>query len=150
MGERKYWIAVVSKDDVDRAAAGGFAQVNHGRAGPLERMRAGDGFAYYSPRASYPDGPLLQAFTAIGRVRSGTVYQTEGDGGFRPFRVDVDYIAAAPAPVKPLVAELSFIHSKAHWGGAFRYGIVRVPAADFARIAAAMGRSFAADFPGES
>ena len=149
MGERKYWIGVVSKDHVERAATGGFAQVNHGKAGPLERMRAGDGFAYYSPRASYPDGAPLQAFTAIGRVRSGAVYQAEGDGGFRLFRLDVDFLAAAPAPVKPLVPTLSFIRSKTHWGGAFRYGIVRIPATDFALIAAAMGRSFAADFPGE-
>jgi hypothetical protein len=149
MRERRYWIAVVSKDHVDRAIAGGFAQVNHGKAGPLERMRAGDGFAYYSPRNSQPDGAPLQAFTAIGRVCSGTLYQAEADPneGFRPFRVDVDFLDAAPALVKPLVPELSFIRSKTHWGAAFRFGVVGVPAADFARIAAAMGRSFAADFP---
>ena len=29
---------------------------------------------------------------------------------------------------------------------AFRFGVVRVPAEDFARIAAAMGRDFSADF----
>jgi len=147
MSERRYWIAVVSKDHVDRATAGGFAQVNHGKAGPLERMRAGDGFAYYSPRVSHPDGATLQAFTAIGRVRSGTLYQADADDGIRPFRLEVEFLEAAPAAVKPLVAELSFIRSKTHWGAAFRFGVVGVPAADFARIAAAMGRSFAADFP---
>jgi hypothetical protein len=147
MSERQFWIAVVSKDHVDRATAGGFAQVNHGKAGPLERMRAGDGFAYYSPRASYPDGEPLQAFTAIGRVRSGAVYQAEMAEGFRPFRLDVEFLAAEPAPVKPLLPELSFIRSKTHWGAAFRFGVVRVPAADFAVIAAAMKRSFAEDFP---
>ncbi len=147
MSERRYWIAVVSKDHVDRATAGGFAQVNHGKAGPLERMRAGDGFAYYSPRVSHPDGAPLQAFTAIGRVCSGALYQADPDDGFRPFRLDADFLDASPAPVKPLVAELSFIRSKTHWGAAFRFGVVRVPAADFARIAAAMGRSFEADFP---
>ncbi len=147
MGERKFWIAVVAKDHVDRAIAGGFAQVNHGRAGPLERMQAGDGFAYYSPRASHPDGAPLQAFTAIGRVRSGTLRQADLGEDFRPFRLDVEFLDAASAPVKPLVPELSFIRSKTHWGAAFRFGVVRVPAADFARIAAAMGRSFAVDFP---
>ena len=147
MNERRFWIAVVSKDHVDRATAGGFAQVNHGKAGPLERMRAGDGFAFYSPRASHPDGASLQAFTAIGRVRSGTLYQADLDDGFRPFRLDVDFLNAAPAPVRPLVPDLSFIRSKTHWGAAFRFGVVRVPAADFALIAGAMGRSFDADFP---
>ncbi len=147
MNQQQFWIGVVSKDHVDRATAGGFAQVNHGRAGPLERMRAGDGFAFYSPRTSYPDGTPLQAFTAIGRVRSGTIYQAEMDDGFRPFRLDVDFLPAEPALVKPLLADLSFIRSKTHWGAAFRFGVVRVPAADFALIAAAMKRSFANDFP---
>jgi len=147
MRERRFWIGVVSKDHADCATAGGFAQVSHGKAGPLERMQAGDGFAYYSPRTSHPDGAPLQAFTAIGRVRSGTIYQAETVEGRRPFRLAVDYLAAEPAPVKPLVTELTFIRSKTHWGGAFRYGVVRVPESDFARIAAAMGRSFASDFP---
>jgi hypothetical protein len=35
MTERQFWIAVVSKDHVERAIAGSFAQVNHGKAGPL-------------------------------------------------------------------------------------------------------------------
>lgn len=150
MSERQFWIAVVSKDHVERATAGGFAQVNHGKAGPLERMRAGDGFAFYSPRNSYPDGEPLQAFTAIGRVRSGTVYQADRADradGFRPFRLDVDFFAGVEAPVKPLLQELSFIRSKTHWGAAFRFGVVRVPRTDFAVIATAMKRSFAEDFP---
>jgi hypothetical protein len=146
MGQRQFWIGVVSKDHVDRATAGGYAQVNHGKAGPLERMHAGDGFAFYSPRTSYPDGTPLQAFTAIGRVRTGTVYQAETEDGFRPFRLDVDFLAADPVPVKPLLPELSFIRSKTHWGAAFRFGVVRIPAADFAVIAGAMKRSFATDF----
>jgi hypothetical protein len=146
MTERRYWIGVVSQDHVDIAIAGNFAQLNHGKAGALERMQHGDGFVFYSPRASYPDGAALQAFTAIGRVRSGTVYQVDAGEGFRPFRLDVDYLPAAPAPVKPLIDQLSFIRSKTHWGAAFRFGVVRIPEPDFAQIAAAMGRSFMADF----
>jgi hypothetical protein len=147
MSQRQFWIGVVSRDHVDRATAGGFAQVNHGKAGPLERMHADDGFVFYSPRTSYPDGAPLQAFTAIGRVRTGKVYQAEMADGSRPFRLDVDFLAAEPAPVKPLLLDLSFVRSQTHWGAAFRFGVVRVPASDFAVIAAAMKRSFAADFP---
>ena len=148
MSTRTYWIGVVSKDPVDLGVAGGFTQVNHGKAGPLERMHAGDGFAFYSPRTQYPDGELLQAFTAIGRIRTGTVYQaTMGD--FRPFRLDVDFFPAQPAPVRPLIDQLTFIRSKTHWGAAFRFGVLRVPEADFALIAAAMGRSFTDDFPAD-
>ena len=45
-----------------------------------------------------------------------------------------------------MIEDLSFIRSKMHWGAAFRFGYLRVPEADFAKIAAAMGRDFATDF----
>ena len=96
---------------------------------------------------SYPDGAPLQAFTAIGRVRAGTVYQVEVDPGFRPFRLDVEYLRRGARAGQATVAGALVHPRKTHWGAAFRFGVVRVPAADFARIAAAMGRSFAADFP---
>jgi EVE domain len=147
---RNYWIGVVARDHVAIGVAGGFTQVNHGKAGPLERMHAGDGFAFYSPRTEHPDGPPLQAFTAIGRVRDGNIWQTEIADGFRPFRRAIDYLPAQEAPIKPLVPELTFIRSKVHWGAPFRYGFIRVPEDDFARIAIAMGRDFASDFPRES
>lgn len=146
MNERSYWIGVVAKDHVDIGAAGGFAQLNHGKAGPLERMHAGDGLCFYSPRTAWPEGEPLQAFTAIGRIRTGTVYQATEGSGFRPFRLDVDYLPATLAPIKPLIDGLSFIRSKKHWGAAFRFGVARVPEADFALIAGAMGRSLAEDF----
>jgi EVE domain len=146
MNPRQFWIGVVSKNHVAIGVAGGFTQLNHGKAGPLERMRPGDGFAFYSPRDAYPDGPVLQAFTAIGRVREGEIFQAEPDDGFRPFRRAVEYLPATDAPIKPLIEGLTFIRSKQHWGAAFRFGFLKVPEEDFARIAAAMGRDFATDF----
>ena len=118
---------------------GGFAQVNHGKKAPLQRMGAGDGLMYYSPKTDYPDGAPLQAFTAIGLVRTGDVYQADMGGGFEPFRVDVDWLAGAEAPIRPLIAHLSFIRDPAHWGAAFRFGHLEVPEADFRLIAEAMG-----------
>jgi len=138
MSDRSYWIGVASKDHVDYAVAGGFTQLNHGKAAPLERMRAGDGFVFYSPRAAYPGGEVLQAFTAIGRVRNGIVYQATLATDLRPFRIEVDYLPSQPAPIKPLIAQLSFIRSKTHWGAAFRYGALRIPEVDFMLIGTAM------------
>jgi hypothetical protein len=146
MNPRHYWIGVVSKNHVSIGVAGGFTQLNHGKAGPLERMHPGDGFVFYSPRTAYPDGPPLQAFTAIGRVRDGEIFQADAGDGFLPFRRAVEYMPAHDAPIKPLIDNLTFIRSKQHWGAAFRFGFLRVPEEDFARIAAAMGRDFAADF----
>jgi EVE domain len=138
-----YWIGVVSRAHVLCGVAGGFAQMNHGKQAPLKRMKAGDGLIYYSPREAYPDGLPLQAFTALGFVRTGEVYAhdmtPEGVPGFVPWRMDVDYQSAQAAFIKPLIAQLAFITDKTHWGAAFRFGQIRVCEADFLRIASAMG-----------
>jgi len=141
---RKFWIGVVSRAHVLIGVEGGFAQVNHGKKAPLQRMRAGDGLAYYSPRTDYPDGEPLQMFTAIGVVRTGDVYQADMGGGFEPFRVDVGWLPCAETPIRPLIAQLSFIRDPAHWGAAFRFGHLEVPEADFRLIAAAMGADLTA------
>ena len=133
-----YWIGVVSRAHVEIGVKGGFVQLNHGKKAPLQRMMAGDMLAMYSPRESYPDGPVLQAFTAIGTIESGEVYQVEMAPDFKPYRVDVEFSNCMDAPVKPLVEQLSFIRNKSHWGAAFRFGHLKVPEADFARIADAM------------
>lgn len=149
MPARNFWIGVVALDHVATGVAGGFMQLNHGKAGALERMQGGDGFAYYSPRAAHPDGEPLQAFTAIGRVVPGVVFQADLGPDWKPFRRAVDYWPARHAPIRPLIESLSFIRSKQHWGAAFRFGVVRVPAADFACIAAAMGVDYTRHFPDE-
>lgn len=136
-----HWIGVVSRSHVRRGVEGGFIQLNHGRKAPLQRLKAGDLLAIYSPRVAYPDGAPLQAFTAIGRVKTGEVYRVTMSEDFHPFRVDVAFHDCREAPIQPLVAELSFIRDKRHWGAAFRFGYLRVPEADFAIIRHAMGLS---------
>src|SRR6476620_1276891 len=144
------WINTVSRDHVVRGVRGRFTQANHGKPTMLRKMARGDWIIFYSPRTAYPDGEPLQAFTAIGRVRTGTVYQQTLSAEFRPFRVDVDYLLSQPAPIKPLIAQLSFIRSKTHWGAAFRFGMLRIPEGDFALIAAAMRCELAIAQPQDS
>jgi hypothetical protein len=146
MSERRYWIGVVAQDHVEAAVAHGFVQLNYGKAAPLARMQPGDGVAVYSPRASFPDGPPLRAFTAIGRVGDGRIIEVASDEPVALYRRSAAWLDANPAPIKPLLDELSFIHNKAHWGAAFRFGVLRVPRDDFLAIAAAMGRDPAVDF----
>jgi len=146
-----YWIGVVSRAHVLRGVAGGFAQMNHGKQAPLKRMKAGDGLIYYSPREAYPDGALLQAFTAMGFVRTGEVYEydmtPDGAPSFVPWRIDVDYRQVKPVFIKPLIAQLDFITDKTHWGAAFRFGQMRISEIDFQLIAAAMSLS---DMPAQT
>lgn len=147
MTARNYWIGVVSQDHVAIGVAGGFVQLNHGKAGALTRMHPGDGFVFYSPRASYPDGAAVQAFTAIGRVAVAAISTVPGPDGSTFHRRQVQFLPAQPTPVKPLIEALEFIRSKKHWGAAFRFGFVHIGEEDFARIAVAMGCQFPHDFP---
>ena len=135
----QFWIGVVSRSHIERGVAGNFLQLNHGKRAPVRRFRAGDGVAIYSPRTAYPDGEPLQAFTAIGTIVSGEVYQVEMSADFKPYRIDVRYEPCRETPIAPLIETLGFIASKTHWGAAFRFGQLRIPAADFAVIAQAMG-----------
>jgi hypothetical protein len=45
----RYWIGVASKEHVQRGVLGGFAQVCHGKAGPLNRMEEGIGLSTILP-----------------------------------------------------------------------------------------------------
>jgi hypothetical protein len=135
----QFWVGVVSREHVHRGVKGGFIQLNHGKKAPVQRLRAGDGLAMYSPRTAYPDGEPLQHFTAIGTVSTGEVYQVRMTDDFKPYRVDVRFLKAKEAPIRPLIQALSFIKSKTHWGAAFRFGYVKVPGEDFNLIAKAMG-----------
>ena len=146
MNERRYWIAVVPRDHAEAAVAQGFVALNYGKAAPLSRMQPGDGLAFYSPRERFPDGPPLQAFTAIGRVGDGPVFEGPPVDPPPAFRRSAAWLAATPAAIRPLLPGLSFIRNKEHWGAAFRFGVLRVPREDFAAIAIAMGRDPDADF----
>ena len=135
----QFWIGVVSREHVQRGVQGGFIQLNHGKKAPVQRLRAGDGLVTYSPRTAYPDGEPLQAFTAIGVVITGEVYQVEMSEDFKPYRVDVRFLNGRETPIKPLIERLSFIRDKTHWGAAFRFGYLKVSAEDFNLIAESMG-----------
>jgi MarR family transcriptional regulator for hemolysin len=132
---RRFWIGVASRTHVKAGVEGGFIQLNHGKKAALRRLKAGDGLIMYSPRTAYPVGEPLQAFTAIGTVLTGDVYQVEVTPDFKPHRVDVRFVPSKEAPIKPLIERLSFIRSQSHWGAAFRFGHVEITAGDFALIA---------------
>ena len=116
-GARRFWIGVASRDHVNVAVKGAFLQLNHGRKAPLRRLKAGDGVIMYSPRTGYPDGEPLQAFTAIGTVDTGDVYQVRVTPDFQPHRVDVQFVPSREVHIKPLVEHLSFVTSKSRLGG---------------------------------
>lgn len=126
-----YWINVVSKDHLQRGIAGGFTQANHGKDTMLKRLKAGDWIVFYSPKTTYDNGEPLQAFTAIAQVKDDELYQVEMFPGFKPWRRSVAFYDCIETPIRPLIGDLTFIKDKIRWGYAFRFGMFKVPEADF-------------------
>jgi hypothetical protein len=135
----KHWIAVASAEHARRGKAG-FMQVNHGKAAPLRRIHPGDGVAYYSPTETFGGKDKLQAFTLIGRVKPGDIYQGEM-GDWVAHRRDVDWADAHDAPIAPLLDRLEFTAGKTNWGYQLRFGLFGISEHDFELIAQAMGAS---------
>jgi hypothetical protein len=131
------WLGVVSRAHVQRGVAGGFAQLCHGKAQPLRRMRPGDWLVYYSPTIEM-GGVALRAFTAIGQVGGTEIYPYDMGGGFVPYRRDVRYAAAQEVALDMIKPKLAFC-ARPNWGMALRRGHLPLEAVDFATIASAMG-----------
>ncbi len=112
-------------------------QVNHGKLGPLKRMKPGDGIAYYSPTEKMGVKDGFQSFTAIGRIREGEPYQGYMSDGFQPFRRDVVWAAGHEQPIRPLIDRLDLTRDK-NWGYSLRFGLLELSAADFTVIGVAM------------
>jgi hypothetical protein len=137
MAGEKNWLGVVSRDHVLRGVEQGIAQIGHGKSAGLRRLSAGDGFVYYSPRASFPDGAPVRAFTAVGRVADDEVWQAD-EGDFKPWRRRIDYESGATeAPIADLKDRLD-LTAKPNWGYALRRGLVELTAEDFDLIRGAM------------
>jgi EVE domain len=132
------WLAVASAEHVRLGRAGGFMQVNHGKAAPLRRIQPGNRVAYYSPTLAFGGKDKLQAFTAVGVVREGEPYVFDMGGGFQPYRRDVAWAKAAEAPIQPLLEQLEFTAGRRNWGYQLRFGLLAVSEADMDLIASAM------------
>jgi hypothetical protein len=133
-----YWIVVASRDHVQRGVAGGFMQANHGKEAPLRRMHTGDWIVYYSPKVEMGGDERCQCFTAIGQLKDERIYPHDMDGGFVPFRRDVQFLPCREASILPLIEKLFFIQDKKHWGAPLRFGLLAIPAPDFRLIAESM------------
>jgi hypothetical protein len=136
--EIRFWCAVASRDHVKLGLARGFAQVCHGKPGPLARLRPGDGIVYYSPAEIMGGDQKCQMFTSIGLIRDERIYRFEMSPGFTPYRRDVFYFDAEDTPIRPLLASLSFTRDQDRWGYKFRLGLFEIERSDFVLILSRM------------
>jgi hypothetical protein len=132
------WIAVASAKHVRIGRAEGLMQVNHGKADPLRRIAPGDRVIYYSPTETSHGKNKLQAFTAIGTVRTGDPYLGDMGEGFTPRRRDVDWLSAEEAPIRPLLDRLALTRDNPSWGYRLHFGLFEIDNADADIVAEAM------------
>lgn len=125
---------MASKDHAHRGVQGGFIQANHGKEGPLKRIRPQDWVLVYSPKETFEGNTKLQAFTAIGQAVDDQVYAVSMTSDFHPFRRNVHFYPCQDAPIVPLVDDLQFITNKKSWGFPFRFGFFEIKEEDFTRI----------------
>jgi hypothetical protein len=139
-----YWLGVVQREHVLRGMSLGIAQTSHGARSGIQRMHAGDGLVYYSPKTAYPTGDRLRQFTAIGTIAPGEPWQEE-EGQFTPWRRAVEYdTTAVAAPIEPLLDVLDLTRGNRNWGLVMRRGQVELSEQDFRTIAREMGSALAA------
>jgi len=119
MDQQKYWITVVSKDHLQRGIAGGFMQANHGKQGPLKRIKEGDWVIFYSSKLTMNGDEKLQAFTAIGQASDNDIYQHKMSDDFIPYRRNIRFYDCKEVSIVPLILNLSPI--KNH--GDIRFGL---------------------------
>jgi hypothetical protein len=118
--------------------SGGFAQVCHGKAGPLNRMKEGDWLVYDSPTIKFGEKEPCQCFKAIGKIKGGDPYPFVMSESFIPWRRDVSFVKSRDIPIHMLLDQLSFIKDKQKWEFSFRKGCFEILQEDFQVIAKAM------------
>lgn len=134
-----YWIGVACKEHVLRGKKGNFAQVCHGKGGPLKQMKSGDWIVYYSPTLTFGSKEPCRCFTAIGQIGEKEPYQFQMSEDFIPWRRDVLFKTANDVEIAPMIDALSFIFDKQRWGFPFRKGCFSIPKEDFELISSCMG-----------
>lgn len=130
----KYWLGIVSKDHVLIGVQGKFAQVCHGKKGPLKRLQRNDWLVYYSPKQSLDSDNPIQEFTAIGKVSDDDVYEFEMNATFKPFRRKVDYLANTRALRIADVKSSLELTTTPNWGYQLRFGLLELSEHDFGII----------------
>jgi tyrosyl-tRNA synthetase len=136
--QAKYWVIVASKDHVKNGLAEGIAQVCHGKASQLKRMRKNDFILYYSGKQTLHNPQLCQQFTAIGKVADDEIYQLHASEGFCPSRRNIEFMPSKDVYILPLIDELNFIQNKKSWGYPFRLGFFEIQQQDFDLISSKM------------
>lgn len=134
------WIGVAAAAHVRVGREQGFVMFAHGKQSAVKRLQPGDAFVYYSPTETLGGKDAVRRFTAIGTIAEGAPEPSPVMGaGIEAWSRRAHYRDAEEADIYPLLPQLDFVTDPGHWGMYFRKSLFSVSAADFSRIADAMG-----------
>lgn len=134
------WIGVAAAAHVRKGREQGFVMFAHGKHSAVSQMQPGDRFVYYSPTETLGGKDAVRRFTGIGTIAAGEPERTDVMGGtLDAWSRRADYRDAQEADIYLLLPQLDFVTDQSHWGMYFRKSLFKTSAADFSRIAEAMG-----------
>jgi hypothetical protein len=133
------WIGVAAAAHVRVGRQQGFVMFAHGRHSAVRRLHPGDAFVYYSPTETLGGKDAVRRFTAIGTIAAGAPEPSAMMGATEAWMRRAQYCDAQEADIYPLLPRLGFVTDQGHWGMYFRKSLFQIGAADFSRIADAMG-----------
>lgn len=134
------WIGVAAASHVRMGRAQGFVMFAHGKHSAVKQLRPGDAFAYYSPTETLGGKDPVRRFTGIGVIATGEPEASNIMGaGIEAWMRRAHYLDAQEADIYLLLPQLDFVTDQSHWGMYFRKSLFKTSAADFSRIAEAMG-----------
>lgn len=134
------WIGVAARAHVMVGKADGFVMFAHGKHSAVKQLRPGDWFAYYAPTETLGGKDTVRRFVGIGTIDPGEPEPTQMMGGaVEAWMRRATYLDAQEADIYLLLPQFDFVTDPAHWGMYFRKSLFKTSAADFSRIADAMG-----------
>ncbi|MGB3338554.1 MAG: EVE domain-containing protein [Devosia sp.] len=133
------WIGVAAAAHVRIGREQGFVMFAHGKHSAVKQLRPGDAFAYYSPTQTLGGKDAVRRFTAIGTIAAGEPEPSSMMGASEAWMRRAHYLDAQEADIYLLLPQLDFVTDPSHWGMYFRKSLFKSSAADFSRIAEAMG-----------
>lgn len=134
------WIGVAAASHVRVGRQQGFVMFAHGKHSAVRQLQPGDAFAYYSPTETLGGKDAVRRFTAIGVIADGEPEPSNVMGGtVEAWSRRATYFDAQEADIYLLLPQLDFVTDQSHWGMYFRKSLFKASAADFSRIADAMG-----------
>ena len=139
MTKKPCWIGVAGKDQMMIGVKGGFAQLQHSRKIPLQKINDGDWLIDYSPRRRSTSQEPCQSFTAPGRIASREDFSFDVSTGLVPYQLDEDFALCDEATILPVPDRLPFIEDKKSWGYLFRLEHVEIGEEDFELLVEEMG-----------